>query len=95
MRLQRFKPNKVINLNTVPTHIKHTENKHISQNKHTLFALTKMCLFWEGEDSEKIRTFSQNKHISKNKHTFLAARKCAYYECAHYRFFLVNKHDES
>ena len=28
----------------VPTHNKHTQNKHISRNKHTLFALTKMCL---------------------------------------------------
>ena len=33
---------------TVPTH-----NKHFSNNKHTLFALTKMCLLGEEQDSGK------------------------------------------
>ena len=37
----------------VPTHNKYSHNKHISHNKHTLFALTKMCLFWEEEDFGK------------------------------------------
>ena len=27
-----------------------SHNKHFSHNKHTLFALTKMCLFGEEED---------------------------------------------
>ena len=38
---------------TVPSHNKHTHNKHFSHNKHTLFALTKMCLFGEEEDFGK------------------------------------------
>ena len=31
-----------------------TPNKHFSHNKHTLFALAKMCLFVEEEDFGKI-----------------------------------------
>ena len=35
-------------------HISHTQrisrNKHIFHKKHTLFALKKVCLFWEEED---------------------------------------------
>ena len=41
---------------TVPSHNKHTHNKHFSHNKHTLFALTKMCLFGEEEDFGKINS---------------------------------------
>ena len=44
------------NQNTVPTHIKHTYSKHFSHNKQILFALTKMCLFGEEEDFEKINS---------------------------------------
>ena len=33
-----------------------THNKHFSHNKHTLFALTKMCLFGEEEDFGKINS---------------------------------------
>ena len=40
---------------TVPTHNKNTPDKHFSHNKHTLFALTKIRLFWEGEDFGKIK----------------------------------------
>ena len=43
-------------LYTVPTHNKHIHNKHIVHNKHTLFVLTKMCLFWEEEDFGKINS---------------------------------------
>ena len=41
---------------TVPTHNKHTPNKHFSHNKQTLFALTKMCLFGEMEDFGKMNS---------------------------------------
>ena len=35
--------------NTVPTHNSDTPNSDIYQNSDTLFALTKMSLFWEEE----------------------------------------------
>ena len=67
---------------TVSTHDKHTHNKHIANNKHTFFALTKMCYLWseilhfpKWAHFPKIRTFSQNKHISQNKHTFFGLTK--------------------
>ena len=41
---------------TVPSHNKHTHNKHFSHNKHTLFALTKMCLFGEEDGFGKINS---------------------------------------
>ena len=43
---------------TVHPHNKHTPNKHFPHNKHTLFALSKMCLFGEEEDF-KIRFVSK------------------------------------
>ena len=33
-----------------------TQDEHVSHNKHTLFALTKMCLFGEEEDFGQINT---------------------------------------
>ena len=33
---------------TVPTHNKHTDNKHFFHNKHTFFGLTKTGLLWLG-----------------------------------------------
>ena len=49
--LQIFENNfKLKRSDTVPTQNKHTTNTHISHNKRTLFALTKMCLFWENKD---------------------------------------------
>ena len=54
---------------TVQTHNKHTPNKHFPHNKHTLFAPTKMCLFWE-RDFGKINSL-YFKHIFQNKHIFL------------------------
>ena len=64
--------------NTVATH-----NKNFSYKKHTLFVLTKMCLFGEEEDFgktnspslPKMSTFSPNKHFSHNKHTFFGLTK--------------------
>ena len=43
-------------MNTVPTHNKHTHNKHFFHNKQTLFALMKMCLFGEEDDFGKINS---------------------------------------
>ena len=40
--------------NTLPSHNKHTHNKHFSHNKHTAFSLTKM--FGEEEDLGKINS---------------------------------------
>ena len=42
---------KLIFISTVPTIY-----KHFSHSKHTLFALTKICLFWEEEDFGKINS---------------------------------------
>ena len=40
---------------TLPTHNSDTLDSEISQNSDTLFALTKISLFWEEEDfAEKI-----------------------------------------
>ena len=44
--------------NTDTTHNKPTHNKHIFNNKHILFALTKMCLYWEEEDFGKIKSLT-------------------------------------
>ena len=46
---------------TMPTHNKHTHykythNKHFPHNKHTLFALTKICLFREEQNFGKINS---------------------------------------
>ena len=41
---------------TVQTHNKHAPYKHFPHNKHTLFGLTKMCLFEEEEDFGKINS---------------------------------------
>ena len=37
----------------MPTHNSDTKNNDISQYSDTLFALTKMSLFWEEENHEK------------------------------------------
>ena len=47
---------------TVPTNKKHTHNKYFSHNKHTLFALTKMCLSEEEED------FGKNHELCRKNH---------------------------
>ena len=50
---------------TVPTHNSHSQNNHTYQNSHNLFALTKVWLFWEKEDSEKIMThFWRHKNVT-------------------------------
>ena len=43
---------------TVPSHNKHTYNKHVFHNKRTLFVLTKMCSFGDEEDFGKINSMS-------------------------------------
>ena len=40
-------------LSTVPTQNSDTQNSDIFQNTDTLFALTKMSLFWQQEDFGK------------------------------------------
>ena len=40
----------------MPTHNSDTKNNDISQYSDTLFALTKMSLFWEEEDFAKKNT---------------------------------------
>ena len=43
----------VVEVNTVPTQNSDTQNSDIFQNSDTLFALTKMSLFWQEEDFGK------------------------------------------
>ena len=58
-------------LNTVPTYNKHIHNKHFFQNMHTLFAQTKLCLFWEEEDFGKIKKRLHFFNIESLKTQFL------------------------
>ena len=46
-----------------------SQNKHISQNKHTFFGLTKMCLLWVGKVnlSWKISLFDFHKDLTVMK----------------------------
>ena len=91
MRLQRFKPNWVINVITVPTHNKHTQNKHISQ-----ICLCENVLILRRGVFLKIKPFSQNKHIYQNKHTVFALTKmCLFLEGEDFEkisTFSQNKH---
>ena len=65
-----------ITCNTVHPHNKHTPNKHIPHNKHTLFALTKMCLFGEEEDFGKINSLYFFNIESLKTHFLLFLKNC-------------------
>ena len=62
---------------TVPSHNKHTTNTHISNNKRTLFALTKMCLFWEKKDFGKINSLYFFNIEALKTHFLLLFKNCA------------------
>ena len=55
--------------NTVPSHNKHT------YNKHTFFVLTKMCLFGE-EDFGKINSLYFFNDVSLETHFLLLLKNC-------------------
>ena len=80
----KFSMNSLIH--TVPNHIDHIQNKHIFLNKHTIFSLTKMCLFCEAEDFGRINSLYFFNIESLKTHFLLLLENCVMQNFLFFKF---------